>query len=67
MLQTSHGVVNITHNIVTIIVARCPKHVVTQSIWSVVRCNRLQCPRLDCPPACKLHIRVIITPYRLIL
>ena len=29
------------------------------------RCNRLKCTRLDCPPACKLPIRVIITPYLL--
>ena len=27
--------------------------------------NRPECPRLDCPPACKLPIRVIITPYSL--
>ena len=26
------------------------------------RCNRIKCPRLDCPPASKLSIRVIITP-----
>ena len=32
----------------------------------VARCNRLKCPRLDCPPACKLPRKVIITPNRFI-
>ena len=30
------------------------------------RCNRLKCPRLYCPPACKFPIRIITTPYRFI-
>ena len=30
------------------------------------RCNRLKCPRLDGPPACKLRIGIIRTPYRFI-
>ena len=32
----------------------------------VIRCNRLKCPRLDCPPAYTFPIRIITTPYRCI-
>ena len=33
-------------------------------VWH--RCNRLKCPRLDCPPACTFPIRITTTPYRFI-